>query len=158
MRRPAFLLALVLSASGLGPVWAQQSATTPFTTDITNAASLKRVVDTRIARARTLLDSMLTVTGPRTVANTLAPYDELLDELNTASGQVTVMMDLHPDAGVRQTAEELDRAVSALLDEIPLRTDVHAALKAIDLRRADTATRFYAAAPASTSPKPRAHS
>ncbi len=88
---------------------------------------------------------MLAVTGPRTVANTLAPYDELLDELNTASGQVTVMMDLHPDAGVRQTAEELDRTVSALLDEIPLRTDVHAALKAIDLRRADAATRYYVA-------------
>jgi thimet oligopeptidase len=88
---------------------------------------------------------MLAVTGPRTVANTLAPYDELLDELNTASGQVTVMMDLHPDAGVRQTAEELDRVVSALLDEIPLRTDVHAALKAIDLRRADAATRYYVA-------------
>jgi thimet oligopeptidase len=121
----------------------QQPSTTPFTTGITNAASLTRGVDARIARARTLLDSMLAVTGARTVANTLAPYDELLDELNTASGQVSVMMDLHPDAAVRQTAEELDRAVSAMLDEIPLRTDVHAALKAIDLRRADAATRYY---------------
>ena len=47
-----------------------------------------------MSRARTLLDRMLAVKGSRTVANTLAPYDELLDELNTASGQVTVMMDL----------------------------------------------------------------
>ena len=55
------------------------------------------------------------------------------------------MMDLHPDADVRQMAEDLDRAVSALLDEIPLRTDVYAALKAIDLRGADAAARYYVA-------------
>ena len=95
-----------------------RSATTPFTRGITDAASLKRAIDERMLRARTLLDAMLTVKGPRTVANTLAPYDELLEELNTASGQLEIMMDLHPDAGVRQAADDLDRAVSALLDEI----------------------------------------
>lgn len=136
-RALAFVLAAVLPAS------AQQSATTPFTRGITDAASLKRAIDERMLRARTLLDAMLTVKGPRTVANTLAPYDELLEELNTASGQLAIMMDLHPDAGVRQAADDLDRAVSALLDEIPLRMDVYAALKAIDVRRADAATRFY---------------
>jgi thimet oligopeptidase len=40
-------------------------------------------------------------------------------------------------------AEELDRSVNAFLDEIPLRTDAYAALKAIDLRRVDDATRYY---------------
>ena len=129
-------VAAVLPASAQAP-------TTPFTSGITDAASLRRAIDERMSRARTLLDGMLAVKGSRTVANTLAPYDELLDELNTASGQVTAMMDLHPDAAVRQAAEDLDRAVSALLDEIPLRTDVYAALKAIDARRADAATRFY---------------
>ena len=38
-----------------------------------------------------------------------------------------------------------DRAVSGLLDEIPLRPDVYAALTAVDLRRTDAATRFYVA-------------
>ena len=142
-RRRALALAFVLSTAV--PASAQQAPTTPFTSGITDAASLKRAIDERISRARTLLDAMLAVKGGRTVANTLAPYDELLDELNTASGQVAIMMDLHPDAAVRQAAEDLDRAVSGLLDEIPLRTDVHAALKAVDTRRADAATRFYIA-------------
>jgi thimet oligopeptidase len=135
----ALLLLFVAQAA------AQQAATTPFTTGITDAASLKRAVDARVSRARTLLDSMLAAKEPRTVANTLVPYDELLEELNTASGQVTVMMDLHPDAAVRQAAEDLDRVVSTLLDEIPLRTDVYAALKALDLGRADAATQYYVA-------------
>lgn len=138
-------LALALAFGLFAPVLpaSAQAPTTPFTSGITDAASLKRAIDARISRARTLLDAMLAVKGSRTVANTLAPYDELLDELNTASGQVAVMMDLHPDAAVRQAAEDLDRAVSALLDEIPLRTDVYTALKAIDVRRTDSATRFY---------------
>ena len=135
------VVALALAAAGLAP--AQQPVSTPFTDGITDAASLKRVVDARMARARTLLDSMLAVKGPRTVANTLAPYDELIDQLFTASGQAGIMAELHPDAATREMADELDRSVNAFLDEIPLRTDVHAALKAIDLRRADAGTRFY---------------
>lgn len=119
--------------------------TTPFTEGVTDAASLKRVVDARVARARALLDSMLALKGARTVANTLAPYDELLDELFTASGQVGIMAELHPDAATRDTAEELDRSVNAFLDEIPLRTDVYAALNAIDLRGADAGSRYYVA-------------
>ena len=143
MRGRTLALALVLCTAVAAP--AQQVPTPPFTNGITDAASLKRAIDERLSRARTLLDAMLAVKGARTVANTLAPYDELLDELNTASGQVAVMMDLHPDGAVRQSAEDLDRAVSGLLDEIPLRTDVYEALKAVDVRRADAATRFYVA-------------
>ena len=126
MLRVAVALFILIS---LGPwAFAQEAATTPFTDGITDAASLKRVVDARLTRARTLLDSMVAVTGARTVANTLSPYDELLDELFTASGQVGIMAELHPDPATREMAEELDRTVSAFLDEIPLRTDVFAAL------------------------------
>ena len=125
-----------------GPDKARPTST-PFTEGITDAASLKRVVDARVARARTLLDSMLAVKGTRTVANTLEPYDELQNELFTASGVVGIMAELHPDAATRDMAEELDRSVNAFLDEIPLRTDAYAALKAIDVRRVDAATRYY---------------
>ena len=144
MLRVAVAACVLTSALGLSPrASAQKAATTPFTDGVTDAASLKRVVDTRLTRARTLLDAMLAVTGARTVANTLAPYDELLDELFTASGQVGIMAELHPDPATREMAEDLDRTVSAFLDEIPLRTDVFAALNAIDLRRADAGTRLY---------------
>ncbi len=143
MRTLALVLALVLSGTGLATVGAQQADTTPFTTGISDAASLKQAVERRMARVRTLLDSMLRVNGARTVANTLEPYDALTDELHTASGIVGVMAELHPQEPVQAMAEELDRTVSALIDEIPLRTDVYAALKAIDLRQADEGTRHY---------------
>ena len=141
MFRFVVAVAFALAAASLAP--AQQPVTTPFTDGITDAASLKRVVDARVARARTLLDSMLAVKGTRTVANTLEPYDQLQDELSTASGVVGIMAELHPDAATRDMAEELDRSVTAFLDEIPLRLDVYAALRAIDVRRVDAATRYY---------------
>ena len=99
------VLALALAAGSPEPARAQEPATLPFTTGITDAASLKRVVDARVARARTLLDSMLAVKGTRTAANTLEPYDELQNELFTASGVVVIMAELHPDAATRDMAE-----------------------------------------------------
>jgi thimet oligopeptidase len=139
--RFALAVALALASAGLAP--AQQPVSTPFTEGITDAASLKRVVDARVARARALLDSMLAVKGIRTVTNTLEPYDQLQEELFTASGVVGIMAELHPDAATRDMGEELDRSVNAFLDEIPLRTDVYAVLRAIDVRRVDAATRHY---------------
>ena len=135
--------ALLLLLPAVTPAAAQQPASAPFTTGITDPPSLKRVVDASLARARTLLDQMLAVKGPRTVSNTLEPYDTLIGELFTAGGQVAVMAELHPDPAVRDSADELDRTVNAFADEIPLRADVYAALKAIDLTRADEATRYY---------------
>ena len=131
-------------AAGSGPARAQSpSAATPFTEGITDAASLKRAIDARVAHARALLDSMLAVKGTRTVANTLEPYDEFQNELFTASGVVGIMAELHPDAATRDMAEELDRSVTAFDDEIRLRPDVYAALKAIDPGRVNAATRYY---------------
>jgi len=141
----AVALALALAAACLAPAHAQQTDTNPFTAGITDATSLERVVNGRIARGRRLLESMLAVKGPRTVANTLAPYDDLLGELFAAGGQVGVMAELHPDAATREMAEKLELSVNSLIDEIPLRPDVYAALNAVDLRGANAATRYLIA-------------
>src|SRR5688500_4066048 len=143
MRHRHFLLLGILVFTLAVPAMAQDPAEAPFTEGISDAASLKRVVDARIARARRLLDGVLAVTGTRTIANTLTPYDDLLGELYTAGSQARVMAALHPDEPMRRAGEDLNRAVSALAAEIPLRADVYAALKGIDVRRADARTRYY---------------
>ena len=120
-----------------------QSPDPSFAQGITDAASLRQIVEARVARARTLLDAMMAVTGPRTVANTLTPYDELSGELATAGGQARVMSALHPDEAVRKMGDELNRTVSALGAEIQLRPDIYAGLAAIDRTSVDAATRYY---------------
>jgi thimet oligopeptidase len=125
------------------PAPAQDAASVPFTHGLSDPDSFKRVVEGRIAHARQLLDQLLAEKGARTVANTLAPYDELSGELYMAANQALVMTALHPDETMRRTGEELNRRVSALASEIPLRADVYQALTGIDIRRADAKTRYY---------------
>src|SRR5688572_7865272 len=143
MRHRHFLLLGILASAPVVPAVAQDAATTPFTQGLTDPAALTRVVDRRVGRARQLLDAVLAVKGPRTIANTLTPYDELLGELFTAGSQARVMSALHPDEAMRRAGEELNRVVSAFAVEIPLRADVYAALKGVDVTRADAGTRYY---------------
>jgi thimet oligopeptidase len=140
--RCAFLFLLLAAAA---PAAGQTPAVAPFTQGVTDAPSLKSAIDARLARARQLLEQLLAVQGARTVANTLAPYDELSGELFSASSHAQVMAALHPDESMRRTGEELNRAASAFASEITLRADVYAALKAVDTGAADEKTRFYLA-------------
>src|SRR5688500_330569 len=121
--RHFLLLGILVVTPPVVPAMAQDAADAPFTEGISDADSLKRVVDGRIARARRLLDGVLAVTGTRTIANTLTPYDDLLGELYTAGSQARVMAALHPDEPMRRAGEDLNRAGSALAAEIPVRAD-----------------------------------
>jgi thimet oligopeptidase len=114
-----------------------------FTASVTDAASFEKSVDARLARARQLLDELLAVSGARTVANTLEPYDELSNEIQTAGAYATLMASVNPDEGVRKAAESLERRTDALESDIALRPEVFAALQAIRVDDADAETRFY---------------
>ncbi|HXG88451.1 MAG TPA: M3 family metallopeptidase [Vicinamibacterales bacterium] len=115
----------------------------PFFAGVTDPASLTAAVDARLARARARLDAILAVTGARTVANTLRPYDDIRIELGGASGLAGIVNSLHPDAVMRKTAEGLNQRASAFATEIGLDRVLYDALAAIDISRADDETRHY---------------
>src|SRR5262245_20314841 len=115
----------------------------PFTASVTDAASFETSGDARLARARQLLDDLLAVNGSRTVANTLGPYDELSNEIQTAGAYATLMAGVNPDEAVRKAAESLERRTGALESDIALRPEVFAALQAVRVDDADAETRFY---------------
>ena len=81
MRHRHFVLLGIFVVAPVLPAVAQDAPTAPFTQGISDAESLTRIVDARIARARRLLEAMLGVKGARTVGNTLVRYDELLAKL-----------------------------------------------------------------------------
>ena len=120
-----------------------ESRDASFMEGVSDPATLTAVVEGRLARARQLLDRMLSVKSARTISNTLAPYDEMWGEIHTATTQAQVMAALHPDEAMRTAAEALNRAASAMAAEVPLRRDVFDAIAALDRRRADAATRYY---------------
>jgi len=97
----------------------------------------------RLARATRALDRMRAVTGRRTPANTLAPYDEALIELDGLGSQASLMENVHPDAAMRAAAEKVTQQTSAFATDLSLDRQVYDALVAMDLSGADDATRFY---------------
>jgi thimet oligopeptidase len=143
-RRPVpVLIGLLLLLVAAVPTRAQGADTVPFTVGLNTPETFAAVIDGRLAKARELQNALLSVKGRRTVDNTLTPYDDMWGELYTAGTQAGIVTANHPDERMRKTGEELNRRVSAAIAEIPLRPDIYAALKEIDLTGADASTRYF---------------
>jgi thimet oligopeptidase len=149
-----FLCTLVAAYNVGGTVSGQQTPVTPaafareavdssFTSGLTDVASMQKAVDARLARAQELLNDLVAVKGPRTITNTLEPYDELINEIRTASATAGIMGSVHPDEAMRKAGDDLERKADALEADLTLRPDVFRAMQEMRLDGADAETRFY---------------
>ena len=98
---------------------------------VSDPASLKRELLSRVDRARASLSELLAVQGPRTVENTLQPYDDLFGQLWTAAGAAVAIESLHPDSAMREAVNEVRPSFQGLMAEVELRRDVYEALASI---------------------------
>jgi thimet oligopeptidase len=119
------------------------ATSTPFWTGISDAPSLDRAMTVRLARARDTLDRLTGVTGARTIDNTLRLYDDVLLELDAAGSQAGLIQVVHPDAKVRESAEQISQKVSSLSTELSLNRKVYDAIAALDVSGADAETKYY---------------
>src|SRR5262245_47147821 len=105
--------------------------------------SIDHWVDARLAAANDAVDRLVRVTGPRTIENTLAPYDEWLNQLGTAGNGTGLLNTVHRDKAVRDEAQKLTQKVSSAFTDLSLNQKVYTALAALDVSHADPATRHY---------------
>ena len=119
------------------------AADAPFWQGRPDAATYRKRNEERLAAAKAQIAKLVAVKGPRTIENTLVPYDEASRELDAAGSQASLMENVHPDSVLRATAEEITQAVSAYATEISLNRDVYKALSSIDLAKADAETKYY---------------
>src|ERR1700691_5025312 len=108
-----------------------------------DVAAWDKIENDHLAPAQHALATLLGVKGPRTVENTLAPYDEAMRENNTAGYFAGLMEQVHPDAAFRDHATSMLTKVSAAQTAIALNHDVYNALAGLDLSKADAATKYY---------------
>src|SRR5579863_6163619 len=111
-----FVAATLLALAGAGPRVEAQSAAigpanAPFWTGMSGAGAFERAMDARLAHAQQLLDALVAAKGPRTIANTLRPFDDLQLELDAVSSQAGLIQSVHPDAAVREAAERVFQRV-----------------------------------------------
>ena len=100
MKRFAVLPVIALILAGVHPTPAPAKGvdTTPFWNKKIDAAAFSKMQDDRMAKARTILDKMIAAKGPRTIENTLRPYDDALLELDAVSSQSSLIENVHPAA------------------------------------------------------------
>lgn len=133
-------MSLLLGASSFAQTTSSQATLWAAKPDM---AAFEKAENEYLAAAQKDVDQVVAVKGARTIANTLAPYDEATRNLNSASYFAGIMSQVHPDAEFRDKADDMTRKASAAATELSLNQDVYRALSALDLSKTAAATRHY---------------
>jgi thimet oligopeptidase len=108
-----------------------------------DAAAFENYVNGKIAAGQKSIDQLLAVKGPRTIENTLIPYDNAVEQVNTGNYLANLMFQVHPDASFRDRASAMTQRAGDFQTAVSLNRDIYKALAALDLSNADAATRYY---------------
>ena len=115
----------------------------PFWSAKPTAAQFSKLQEVRLAKARASVAKLVAVKGPRTIANTLQPYDDALRQLDLVGSQTSLIQNVHPEESLRTAAEKEQQAASAFGTELALNHQVYAALASLDTSKEDDATKYY---------------
>jgi thimet oligopeptidase len=106
-------------------------------------AGLESWVNQRLAEEQADIDKLLAVTGPRTVENTLRPFDDAQNQLALANNNAFLDYSLADAAALRDKGQALTAKISSVATELSLNPKVYAALAAVPLPANDPPTRHY---------------
>ncbi|HKQ88476.1 MAG TPA: M3 family metallopeptidase [Candidatus Acidoferrales bacterium] len=108
-----------------------------------NIAEWEKMENARLGAAQNSIDQLIAVKGPRTIENTLAPFDEAVRQLNAASYLAQIVEEVHPDATFRDHATAMTTKAADAQTALSLNQDVYKALASLDLSHADAASQHY---------------
>ncbi|HET9088023.1 MAG TPA: M3 family metallopeptidase, partial [Acidobacteriaceae bacterium] len=106
-------------------------------------ASLSAWVSQHLDAQKAAVDELIAVKGPRTVANTIAPYDRAVAALSVAGSEAGLLYSVSPQKAVRDQAEAMVQKVSMAATQLSLNPQVYHALAAVDVSKSDPATQHY---------------
>jgi len=106
-------------------------------------AAFEKIENQHLEMVKASIETVVSVKGPRTLENTLVPFDNAIRHVNTAAYFADLMEQVHPDSAFRDHATTMLTKVSAAQTAISLNHEVYNALAALDLSHADPATQHY---------------
>lgn len=131
----ALLITLSVGARAEDPLHAWTAGADP--------AALETWVNARLAAAKADIDKVTAVKGEHTVANTVRPYDDALNELNLAGNESYLMYAVGDAVPLRDKGQALVAKISSAQTDLSLNQPVYKALAAVPLAAADAATKHY---------------
>jgi thimet oligopeptidase len=108
-----------------------------------DVAAFEKMEADRLAAAQNSIDQIMSITGSRTIENTLVPYDAATQQLDAAANISSLMQDVHPDLLIRDHATAMTARVSSAMKALSVNLEVYKALASLDLSKADPVTRYY---------------
>lgn len=114
----------------------------PFPYHSVTPARIEAFVDSQLSAGAAMLERLLAQRGPRTVANTLRPWDDMRIRVNGARA-ATFLSGIHPDAAIRAAATGAERKIEAFNNRNRLDPRIYRMITAIDTTTADAEARFY---------------
>jgi len=124
--------------SGTSARWSLE--TTPLDR---SSAELSNSTTEHLAWAKAYRQRIGEVTDPRTIENTLDPYNEMMMHLDAAASECHLFQRVHPDATVRDVARQGEQQVAAYVTELNLDRELYEAVKVVDVSTADAGTKFF---------------
>src|SRR5262245_48701238 len=103
----------------------------------------RRANEEALAAARSGIERLKALPAPRTPRAALEIYDEATAALSDASARASVARHSHPDAAMRQAAEEAEQEVEKLSTEISLDRGVYDVIASLEVSQEDGATRKW---------------
>ena len=124
-----------------------QAQTTPYGPHVwdkpVDPAVFEKRINEQLDLAQKSIDQLLAVKGTRTIQNTLEPYDQAVEALDTGAYQSYAMQIVNPEAAIRDRAQAMLQKVSAAATTLALNQSLYHALAALDVSKADSATQYY---------------
>ncbi len=141
------LLGLLLIVGCAATQSAREPQASPWALEATplerSAAQLNIDASAHLAWAKAYRDRIVEAQAPRTVANTLIPYNAMMMHLDAAAAESNLFARVHPDAELRKTAEEGEQAVAKFVTELNLDRKVYDAFRNLDVSGEEPDTRFF---------------
>jgi len=140
--KPCFALAVVLCAV-IAAAQEPPASQPPLWSSRPDVPAFEKAENGHLAEAQRSIEAITSAEGARTIGNTLVPYDQAVQQINTAFYFANLMQEVHTDATFRDHATAMVRKASAAQTALALNHDVYQALAQLDVSDADPATRYY---------------
>jgi thimet oligopeptidase len=108
----------------------------------TSAEEVARTSDNLLSKARRMLDRIIQVRGPRTVDNTLRPFNELSNLVSQVAMQNQLLFNVHTVAAVRDAANRAYLAADSFSTELSLNRPLYEAFCSLDASGKDKESRY----------------
>ena len=125
-------LALIALLSPAPAAIAQAPVSEPFYPADLDAPTLARLVDEHLAAARAAVERLVAVTGPRTTANTLRPFDDAYDRSGIAMSLAAIAIHVHPDSAVRAEGLRAEQRISRFRSDMNSDPRIERSFAALD--------------------------